>query len=97
MKSEISMAMFYILEGKTPVPVDSLLDYAEWAYGQDRTVKKTELPGGVMVSTMFLGLFGQMFETMIFGGEHDMYQRQYSTWEEAEKGHQEAIEMIFEA
>jgi hypothetical protein len=36
-----------------------------------------------------------VFETMIDGGEHDMYQKRYSTWEEAEKGHGEAIRLVF--
>lgn len=33
---------------------------------------------------------------MIFGGEHDRYTRRYSTWKEAEAGHERAIELIFE-
>jgi len=32
---------------------------------------------------------------MIQGGEHDMYQERYSTWEEAEKGHEKAIRIVF--
>ncbi len=55
----------------------------------------------VRISTVFLGLdhrFGegepQLFETMIFGGEFDQEQWRYSTWEEAEKGHQKAIEKV---
>ena len=47
-----------------------------------------------MVSTVFLGLDHAfdggtplLFETMIFGGEHDEYQERYATWDEAEAGH----------
>jgi hypothetical protein len=54
----------------------------------------------VYVSTVFLGLdhsFGegppQLFETMIFGGEHDEYQERYSTWDEAEAGHKKACKL----
>lgn len=53
----------------------------------------TEL-GDVTVSTVFLGMdFGfwdgppRVFETMIFGGDHDGTQWRYSTWAEAERGH----------
>jgi len=52
----------------------------------------------VRVSTVFLGLDYSfsgsepiLFETMIFGGEHDEYQERYSTWGEAETGHQQAL------
>lgn len=91
----------YILEGKTPKPIDSSLDWAMWYEKANRHVNKTELPGNIMVSTVFLGLDhgwnGELvlFETMIFGGDHDGYQERYATWEDAEKGHQMAIEMVF--
>ncbi len=93
---------YYILEGKTAKPVDEATVWARWYETADRTVKKTELPDG-SISTVFLGInhaFGGgepiLFETMIFGGEHDGFQARYSTWEEAEVGHQKAIELIFE-
>ena len=90
----------YILEEKTPVLTDDLLEWAKWLENADRRVAKTTLPNGVEVSTVFLGLdhsFSEgkplLFETMIFGGEHDTYQERYTTWEEAEAGHQRAIEL----
>lgn len=50
------------------------------------------------VSTVFLGIdhnFGDgaplLFETMIFGGKHNEYQRRYATWTEAEAGHKHAV------
>jgi hypothetical protein len=33
---------------------------------------------------------------MIFGGEHDQYQRRYATRAEAEAGHAEAVNMVIE-
>jgi hypothetical protein len=55
----------------------------------------------VMVSTVFLGMdHGYnsdkpiLFETMIFGGEHDEYQERYATYEEALAGHKRAMEII---
>ena len=37
-----------------------------------------------------------LFETMIFGGEHHEYQERYTTWDEAIKGHKEAVALVFE-
>jgi hypothetical protein len=93
----------YILKGKEPVQVFDLLEWAKWCEHADKTVKRTVLPDGVIISTLFTGtdsnvsnaLPPMVFETMIEGGEHDMYQKRYSTWEEAEKGHEEAIRLVF--
>lgn len=35
-----------------------------------------------------------LFETMVFGGTMDLTQRRYSTWEQAEVGHQEVIDQL---
>jgi hypothetical protein len=35
-----------------------------------------------------------VFETMIFGGPDDGYQRRYATWKEAEAGHKEALALV---
>jgi len=96
----------YILQDKKPVEEPDLLKWAQWYETADRHIKKTDLPNDVHVSTVFLSIdhgyssiFGGppiLFETMIFGGEHDMYQERYSTYEEAEEGHQRAVEMVFE-
>lgn len=57
--------------------------------------------GDAVVSTVFLGLdhqFGDgpplVFETMIFGGEHDQEQWRYSTIEEAREGHDRAVQIV---
>ena len=56
----------------------------------------------VHVSTVHLVIdhsFGDgpplIFETMIFGGEHDQYQERYSTREQAEEGHRRALTLAF--
>lgn len=92
------MSEHYILEGKKAVPCD-LMTWAKAFEKSDRTVAKSE-KGGVKVSTVFLGLdhqYGEgpplIFETMIFGGEHDQYQDRHSTWEQAEAGHLEACKL----
>jgi len=89
----------YILDGKNPVSAD-LETWAKWYETASRRVAKTEVSDEVNVSTVFLGLdhsFGdgspELFETMIFGGEHDQYQERFETWEQAEAGHNVAVEL----
>ncbi len=86
----------YILKDRQAVPA-SLEEWAKWFQTADRTVAKAEV-GEAQVSTVFLGLnhnWGDgpplLFETMIFGGEHDKYQDRCSTWEEAEQMHAKAV------
>jgi hypothetical protein len=80
---------YYILEGKAPKAVDDPTNWARWYETADRTVKKTKLPD-CEVSTVFLGM------NHAFGGEHDGHCARCATWEEAEKEHQKAIELVFE-
>jgi hypothetical protein len=91
--------VYYKLIGKEAVPasMDELADI----YESNRVVKQEKV-NGVKISTVFLVLdhafhFDDpplIFETMIFGGEHDMYQDRYTTWEEAERGHQRAVDIV---
>ena len=90
--------MNYILEGHNPVGVDDIITWGKWFETADRHVAKTAINDEINVSTVFLGLdhsFGGgpplLFETMIFGGEHDQYQDRYETWAQAEIGHEKAV------
>lgn len=92
----------YILEGKSVRPVDSLKEWAEWFEKSDRKVERTTV-GEADVSTVFLGLdhsFGDgppvLFETMIFGGEHDQDQWRYCTKQEAIEGHNRIVKQLKE-
>lgn len=92
----------YVLEGHTPVMCADLLEWAQKFEKANRIVAQDEI-GEVRVSTVFLGLdhsFGGgvpiLFETMIFGGPYDDFQRRYETWDEAEAGHKAALEMVME-
>lgn len=92
----------YILKDKAVVACDDLTMWAQWMETADRKVDEN-IMGDVRVSTVFLGLdysFGGgsalLFETMIFGGPHDGYQRRYSTWNEAEHGHKAAVKIANE-
>jgi hypothetical protein len=94
----------YILDGKTPRPVD-IQTWAKWEAEnpKNKIIKQTTLPDGTLISTVFLGLdhaFPRgstpvLFETMIFGGEHDHFQDRYFTYDEAEIGHEKAIQLCF--
>jgi len=94
----------YILEGKEPKLVEDVEEWGKWFETADRCVAQTILPSGVRVSTVFLGLdhsFSDgkpiLFETMVFGKcKFDEYQERYSTWEEAEAGHQQALTKVKE-
>jgi len=92
----------YILKNKIPVPVADVLDWGRWFEKANRKVAMTFISDSVYVSTVFLGIdhnFGYfankplLFETMIFGGHCDGYQRRYATWAGAEYGHKRAVAM----
>ena len=96
------MAKKYILEGYTPKPINDVFEWGRWFETADRIVAKTKI-GKVEVSTVFLGLdysFGEgppiLFETMVFGLMDEEPQWRYSTWEEAEAGHLEAVKLVKE-
>lgn len=93
------MSDHFILEGKIPKPAD-LIEWARWYETADRHVA-SDMFETVRVSTVFLGLdhsFGEgpllLFETMIFGGEHDDFQTRCSTWEQAEEMHETACALV---
>ena len=91
----------YILNDQhEPVPTDDARVWGEWMEKGNRQVARTEIDG-VSVSTVFLGLDHQwgegrpiLFETMIFGGKHNEYQRRCSTWHDAEVMHKEAVNLV---
>lgn len=92
----------YILVGHEPVACDDVLEWARWFQTADICIARTTLPWAkIAVSTIFLGLDHQhgegpqlLFETMVFGGELDGQKDRYSTWEEAERGHQAMIAKV---
>jgi hypothetical protein len=97
--SPLTRDLYYRLDGHVPVPCADVLTWAQWFETADRGVATDTLPTGVRVSTVFLGVdhgFSMaqrpvLFETMIFGGPHDQDTWRYATWEEAEKGHRQAV------
>lgn len=92
----------FILDGHTPVPEHDLFKWGTWFENAENCkVAQTEV-NGAKVSTVFLALnhnFGEgtpiLFETMIFGNdEFEDFQWRYSTWEQAEAGHEKAVSML---
>ena len=90
----------YILKNKKVIQCDDLQEWGEWYGNNSRRVADIE-KNGVRVSTVFLGIDypcdgGKplLFETMIFGGEHDQEMWRCSTYEEAEQGHMAACKFV---
>jgi hypothetical protein len=95
----------YILDKDgEPVPEPDSLKWAIWFEQASNRAVRQDHVGVVMVSTVFLGLDHYwprneahepvLWETMIFRGEHDQYQRRYTSRQAAEAGHVEAMMMI---
>lgn len=92
---------YWILDAdRCPVRTTSIDEWGRCFRSSDRIVKQ-EMINDVRVSTVFLGIdhqFGDgpplLFETMIFGGEHDEYQDRCSTWSEAVEMHNKACAIV---
>lgn len=94
------MPQYYKLVDKKPVPITDVREWAEAIDGEKARVA-LDTYGEIKVSTVFLGLNCNLeegepllFETMIFGGEHDDYQTRCSTWDEAVQQHKDACEIV---
>ena len=91
----------YVLEGHEVKEEPDLMTWSSRFEKEDRQVAD-DMVNGVRVSTVFLGLdhnFGRegppiLFETMVFGGPLDGEQWRYETWEQAEAGHKEVMELV---
>jgi len=98
------MGKWYILdENNKPVVADSVIESAEWLEeNPERKAVKQEHIDDIFISTVFLGLDHAwipggnpvLWETMIFGGEHDQYQERYTSYEDALEGHQKALNLV---
>ncbi len=99
----MSYPYYYVLdeEGKARQVQDGL-EWARWfENARNRTVLETEIADGIRVSTVFLGIDHRLtiteglppilWETMIFGGEHDQDQWRYTSLPKAIEGHGRAV------
>lgn len=100
------LSIYYRLNEDNKAIPCSLLEWSDYIKSPvlSRIVKQEQILDH-MVSTVFLGInhnffddgkSPHIFETMIFPKEtlSDIYCERYSTWEQAEKGHQKAIEWL---
>lgn len=97
-------AVYYLLDvNKKPYPVYNHLEFAKlYRNDSSRIVEQTTLLGDVKVSTVFLGIDHSflledepvLFETMVFGGEEDMYCQRYATWDAAAQGHKRVCQQL---
>lgn len=93
---------WYILDEKNKPVASNIVDCGIWLQNNpERKAVKQEKIGDVRVSTVFLGLdhawnsnIPVLWETMIFGGEHDQYQDRYTSIEDAVEGHQKAVDLV---
>lgn len=83
----------YVLDGKEPRRVDSLMEWSRLFEIDNRQVAETWI-GPVRISTVFLGVDHShfdgpplIFETLVFGGALADEMDRYSTFDEAEAGH----------
>lgn len=89
----------YILENNKPVEAADEKQFFDWM--SKNKVMARERSSESMISTVFLGFdhggsSGKplLFETMIFGGEHDGYQKRHFEYDEAIKEHNDAVELV---
>lgn len=93
---------YYILKDGEPVKASGVIEWGRWweANKYQRRIAYDELRG-CRISTVFLGLdynWGEgpplLYETMIFGGEHDEWQERASTKVEALQIHERAKDLV---
>jgi hypothetical protein len=95
------MAWYILDENNKPIR-STIVDCGEWLEeNPERKAVKQEHIDDVFISTVFLGLdhswnsdIPVLWETMIFGGEHDQYMDRYSSYEDALEGHQTALNLV---
>lgn len=89
------------LDNKEPVRCEHE-EWVEWITMEKCLVRVTS-KRGITVSTIFLGVSNgpgddgrhYLFETLVRGGKHDLYNERYATWKEAEEGHGQAVKMVY--
>ena len=94
----------YFYKDGTPIKgsfEDAVLEWGNLMKDRSYSDIGKTIIGDVKISTVWLGLNHNwdggdplIFETMIFGGEHDEYQERYSTEQQAKLGHQYAVDLV---
>jgi hypothetical protein len=93
----------YILKDKVPVPELDMMVWSQWMGENDTRVKISQVNESIEVSTVFLGIahgfenskIPILFESMVFSDDnHDNYCVRYATWDDAEKGHDNIVNLL---
>lgn len=94
----------FILVDRKPVQHPNDDEWFLWylRIEENRRVAKTEMMVNdrhVIVSTVFTSLDitperGKLFETKVYGGEHDQEEFRCATWEQAEQQHRDVVKLI---
>jgi len=95
------MAWYILDENNKPIR-STIVDCGKWLEeNPERKAVKQEHIDDIFISTVFLGLdhawnsdIPVLWETMIFGGDHDQYQERYDSYEDALEGHQTALNLL---
>jgi hypothetical protein len=91
---------YYILDADHHVVEVDVGTWGRWfSRFENRVVGFTQVTSAVRVSTVVIGIdhrFAKrgpplLFETMIFGGPLDGYQKRYASYDDAETGHKAAV------
>lgn len=95
--------MYYILKRGKPKKARNYKEYIYWDIATSFRIVSQDYVSDVFISTTFLGIeHGEdsghplLWETMIFGGEHNHYQERYASIEAARIGHKKAVELAKE-
>lgn len=96
--------MWYILDRNNKPIKSNTYEFDKWSNkNPTKRIVKQEYIEDIYISTVFLGLDHSynstipiLWETMIFGGKHDQYQVRYSSYKDALKGHQIALNLVTE-
>lgn len=87
---------YFVLRGQQAVRTTDQHAWARWfrlTNVRDRLVASEQI-GEVFVSTAFLGLDEQLFQTAVFGGSLDSTTVFYATYEAAAAGHEKVVARI---
>lgn len=92
--------MFWTLDDeRRPVECADVVTWGKMMKDRSRVVAQTHVRDKVGVSTVFIGIDHRfddkgpplLFETLIFGGKLDGDMWRYSSWDDAEVGHEAAV------
>lgn len=100
------MNKLYVLDDDgVPLQVDDVFVWAEWyEHAKEQRIVRQTKKNGVLVSTVFLGIdhsFSRsraapiLWETLVFGGEHDGETERYIARADAVKGHDEMCQRVW--